>query len=70
MPSARQTRLSIWPRLDAAAVWTSAGWPSRRIVSTIPNAVNGLTKDAAPSAAVAPAGNGRQTCAAVNACSP
>ena len=26
-PSARQMRLSIWPRLDAAAVWISALWP-------------------------------------------
>ena len=28
MPSARQMRSSIWPRFDAAAVWTSALWPS------------------------------------------
>ena len=43
--------LSIWPRLDAAAVCTSAVWPSRRIVSTMPSAVSGLTKHDAPSAA-------------------
>ena len=50
-PSARQILLSIWPRLDAAAVWTSAVCPSRLIVSTIPSAVSGLTKHEAPSAA-------------------
>ena len=56
MPSARQRRLSICPRFDAAAVCTSARWPSRRIVSVIPSAVSGLTKHDAPSAALVPAG--------------
>ena len=60
MPSARQIRLSIWPRFDAAAVWTSALWPSRRIVSVMPRAVSGLTKHDAPSAALVPGGSGRQ----------
>ena len=55
-PSAMQMRLSIWPRLEAAAVCTSALWPSRRIVSTMPSAVSGLTKQEAPSAGVAPVG--------------
>ena len=59
MPSLRQILLSIWPRFDAAAVCTSAVWPSRRIVSTMPSAVNGLTKHDAPSAAVVPSGNSR-----------
>ena len=63
MPSARQIRLSIWPRFDAAAVWTSALWPSRRIVSVMPSAVSGLTKHDAPSAALVPAGSGRQSSA-------
>ena len=58
-PSARQILLSIWPRLDAAAVWTSAVCPSRLIVSTIPSAVSGLTKHEAPSAAVVPSGSTR-----------
>ena len=55
MPSSRQIRFSIWPRFDAAAVWTSALWPSRRIVSIMPSAVSGLTKHDAPSAALVPA---------------
>ena len=63
MPSARQIRFSIWPRFDAAAVWTSALWPSRRIVSVMPRAVSGLTKHDAPSAALVPAGSGRQSSA-------
>ena len=54
-----QMRLSIWPRLEAAAVCTSALWPSRRMVSTMPSAVSGLTKHEAPSAGVAPAGSTR-----------
>ena len=57
MPSLMQMRLSIWPRLEAAAVCTSALWPSRRMVSTMPSEVSGLTKHDAPSAAVAPAGS-------------
>ena len=32
-------------------MWTSALWPSRRMVSTMPSAVSGLTKHEAPSAA-------------------
>ncbi len=57
--SSMQSRLSIWPRLEAAAVCTRAVWPSIRMVSTIPSAVSGLTNDAAPSAARAPSGNSR-----------
>ena len=53
-PSARQILFSICPRFDAAAVCTSAVWFSRRIVSTMPSAVSGLTKHDAPSAAVVP----------------
>ena len=49
MPSAAQIRTSICPRLEAAAVWTSALWPSARIVSTIDSAVSGLMNSAAPS---------------------
>src|SRR5579863_3350044 len=60
-PSLRQILLSIWPRLEAAAVCTSALWPSRRIVSTIPSDVSGLTKQEAPSAAEAPSGSTRQS---------
>src|SRR5262245_57286981 len=62
--SLRQILLSICPRLDAAAVCTSAWWPSRRMVSTIPSAVRGLTKQSAPSAAVVPGGKTRH-CAAL-----
>ncbi len=40
---------SIWPRFDAAAVCTRAECPSRRMVSSIPSAVSGLTNDDAPS---------------------
>ena len=57
-PSVRQIFWSIWPRFDAAAVWTIALWPSFLAVSTKPNAVSGLTNIDAPSAAVAPAGRG------------
>src|SRR5437899_5392400 len=60
IPSLRQILLSICPRLDAAAVCTSALWPSRRMVSVMPSAVNGLTKQEAPSAGVMP-GRQRQT---------
>ena len=63
MPSCWQMRFSICPRLEAAAVCTSALWPSRRIVSTMPSAVSGLTKDEAPSAGVAPSGK-RKHCSA------
>jgi hypothetical protein len=59
MPSFRQMRFSIWPRLEAAAVCTRALWPSRRMVSTMPSAVSGLTKQDAPSAALAPSGSTR-----------
>ena len=59
MPSLMQILLSICPRLEAAAVCTSALWPSRRMVSVMPSAVSGLTKQEAPSAAVVPAGSGR-----------
>src|SRR5947207_4738857 len=64
MPLCRLRRwlfLSIWPRLDAAAVCTSALWPSRRMVSVMPSAVSGLTKHEAPSAGVVPAGSGRHS---------
>jgi hypothetical protein len=61
MPSSLQILLSIWPRLDAAAVWTSALWPSRFMVSVMPSAVSGLTNHDAPSAAVVPAGSGWQS---------
>ncbi len=57
--SDRQIRLSIWPRLDAAAVCTSPACPSPRIVSIIPSAVSGFTNDDAPSTALAPSGSGR-----------
>src|SRR5580693_5530761 len=57
MPSLRQILLSIWPRLEAAAVCTSALWPSRRMVSVMPSAVSGLTKQEAPSAGVTPSGS-------------
>ena len=59
MPSLMQILLSIWPRLEAAAVCTSALWPSRRMVSTMPSAVSGLTNHDAPSAGVVPAGSAR-----------
>ena len=51
MPSSRQILFSIWPRFEAAAVWTSALWPSRFMVSIMPSAVSGLTNHEAPSAA-------------------
>src|SRR5215475_14789774 len=63
MPSLRQILFSIWPRFEAAAVWTSALWPSRFMVSVMPSAVSGLTNHDAPSAAVVPAGNGMQSLA-------
>ena len=63
MPSSRQILFSIWPRLEAAAVWTSALWPSRFMVSVMPSAVSGLTNHDAPSAAVVPAGRGWQSVA-------
>src|SRR5260370_42314832 len=62
-PSLRQSLLSICPRLDAAAVCTRALWPSRRMVSVMPSAVSGLTKQEAPSAGVMPAGSGRHSAA-------
>ena len=63
MPSSWQILFSIWPRFDAAAVCTSALWPSRFIVSVMPSAVSGLTNHEAPSAAVVPAGRGWQSVA-------
>src|SRR5260221_4445127 len=63
MPSLRQILFSIWPRFEAAAVWTSALWPSRFMVSVMPSAVSGLTNHDAPSAAVVPAGSGWQSAA-------
>ena len=62
-PSARQSLTSICPRFDAAAVCTRAECPSRRMVSSIPRDVNGLTKDDAPSLAVAPSGKTRHAAA-------
>ena len=59
IPSAMHTRFSICPRLEAAAVCTSALCPSLRMVSTMPRAVSGLTKQDAPSAAVVPSSSGR-----------
>src|SRR5258708_7117334 len=59
MPSLTQIRLSICPRLEAAAVCTRALWPSRRMVSTMPSAVSGLTKHEAPSAGLVPGGSTR-----------
>src|SRR5450759_3437176 len=61
MPSLRQILLSICPRLEAAAVCTRALWPLRRMVSVMPSAVSGLTKQEAPSAGVVPGGNGRHS---------
>ena len=58
-PSCWQMRLSICPRLDAAAVCTSAACPSRRMVSTMPSAVSGFTKHEAPSAQLASSGSTR-----------
>ena len=61
--SARQIRSRICPRFDAAALWTIAVWPSLRAVSTIPNAVRGLTKLEAACAAVMPRGRTRHSAA-------
>src|SRR6201997_2693451 len=63
IPSFWQSLTSIWPRLDAAAVCTRPECPSRRMVSVIPSAVIGLTKDDAPSLAVAPLGRTRHAAA-------
>ena len=57
--SLRQILLSICPRLEAAAVCTSALCPSARMVATMPSAVSGLTKQEAPSAGVVPGGRTR-----------
>src|SRR5438093_2612352 len=59
-----QILLSICPRLEAAAVCTSALCPCERIVSTMPSAVSGLTKQEAPSAGVVSGDNTRH-CAAL-----
>mmetsp|Transcript_33378 Transcript_33378/g.95880 ORF Transcript_33378/g.95880 Transcript_33378/m.95880 type:complete len:262 (-) Transcript_33378:66-851(-) len=61
--SAMQTLFSICPRLEAAAVWISALWPSARMVSTMPNTVRGFTNQDAHSAGVTPSGKGRQVIA-------
>src|SRR4051812_10039214 len=61
MPSSVQILFSIWPRLEAAAVWTTALWPSRFMVSVMPSAVSGLTNHDAPSVALVPAGSGWQS---------
>src|ERR1700758_2996396 len=63
MPSLMQILFSICPRLEAAAVCTSALWPSRRMVSVMPRDVRGLTNQDAPSAAVVPAGSALQSLA-------
>ena len=63
MPSSWQILFSIWPRFEAAAVCTSALWPSRFMVSVMPSAVSGLTNHEAPSAALVPAGRGWQSVA-------
>src|SRR5258708_32690998 len=63
MTYSRQMLFSIWPRLEAAAVCTSAVWPSRFMVSVMPSAVSGLTNHEAPSAALVPAGSGWQSVA-------
>ena len=55
-PSFWQSLTSIWPRLDAAAVCTSARCPSMRIVSTMPSAVSGFTNQDAPAAGFVPSG--------------
>src|SRR5713226_830576 len=60
-----QILLSICPRLEAAAVCTSALCPSERMVSTIPSAVSGFTKQEAPSAGVVPGGNLRHCTALI-----
>src|SRR5438093_8579540 len=54
-----QILLRICARLEAAAVCTSALSPCARIVSTIPSAVSGLTKQEAPAAGVGTGGNTR-----------
>ena len=61
--SLRQILLSICPRLEAAAVCTSALWPSARMVATMPSAVSGLTNQEAPSAGVVPSGSTRHVTA-------
>ena len=58
-PSARQIFCSICPRLEAAAVCTSALWPSMRMVSTMPRAVSGFTNHDAHSAGCVPSGKAR-----------
>ena len=42
-------------------MWTSALWPSRRIVATMPRAVSGLTNEDAPALAGVPSGSARHT---------
>src|SRR3546814_11148176 len=62
MPSFAQIVTSIWPRFDAAAVWTIALWPSIRIVSVKARLVSGLTKQEAPSAGSVPSGRAITIC--------
>ena len=40
-------------------MWTSAVWPSSRIVSTMPSAVSGFTNGAAACSGVVPSGMGK-----------
>ena len=61
MPSLMQILLSIWPRLEAAAVCTSALKPSIFICSVKPSEVRGLTNIEAPSATLAPSGRMMQS---------
>ena len=49
---------------------TSPACPSLRMVSTIPSAVSGFTKDDAPSTAFAPSGSGRHIRGAARQYSP
>src|SRR5438128_5315562 len=59
MPSLMQILFSICPKFEAAAVCTRAEWPSARMVSIMPSAVSGFTKQEAPSAGVVPRGKTR-----------
>ena len=54
---------SIWPRLEAAAVCTSAVWFSIRIVSTMPSAVSGLTNRTRLRPPSCPGGSSRHSAA-------
>src|SRR5258708_8131033 len=63
IPSAWQSRFSIWPRFDAAAVCTRPLCPSLLAVYSIPRAVSGLQKADAASSGLIPAGKTRQSAA-------